>query len=395
MPVLRRSGAAARLTRVRKDGRGAGVLRRTARTPVEALQQAAQGRWPRTEIAVKAAVSAVLAWQVAHWLPFAPAEEYPYYAPLGAVVAAYPNPASTARESMQGVLAIVAGAGLAIAVQLLPLPELAQLALVVAVGVFLAGVRLFGDMRSWVPVSALFVLVIGAGNPLDYVAAYAGLTGLGGLIAVGVALVLPTVPFAQSDRALAELARTLADQLEDLAEALETDDPPTSEQWRNRSQAIDPVRQSVNASSQDVEQSLRANARARRARTRVDLQRDEALVLVEAATRVEDLTALLIEVQSADVQHMALAERELRGPTAQALRSMAAAIRPLMETTEAHADDLDRARDDIRRLSRAVHQAHYATRRDRESAGAVVTSLRRCLGALEPRTEDEDALRPL
>jgi hypothetical protein len=48
-----------------------------------------------------------------------------------------------------------------------------------------------GEQRSWVPIVALVVLVVGGSRPVDYAAAYVGLTALGALCGVAVNLALP------------------------------------------------------------------------------------------------------------------------------------------------------------------------------------------------------------
>ncbi len=72
----------------------------------------------------------------------------------------------------------------------------------------------------------------------------------------------------------------------------------------------------------------------------------------------------------------------LRWPTADVLGELAAVLR--------ERDDDGRTRTALRtalqRLSAAESAAEFATDRDRQSAGAVVTALRRCLGALDVRT---------
>ncbi|WP_298803434.1 hypothetical protein [uncultured Pseudokineococcus sp.] len=363
-------------------------IRGEVRHPRDLRRLLTTGRWPRGEMALKAAVAALLAWQVALWLPFAPAEQYPYYAPLGAVVAAYPSVRSSTVESLYSVAAIIAGAALAVIIEALIPAQVLLVPAVVGVGIVVAGLPVFGSARSWVPIVALFTLVIGATEPLTYALAYTGLTLLGATLAVLLNLLLPTVPLAQSSWAIAQLATTLADQLDDLADGLESDDPPTSSQWRDRARSIDPVLQSVRASGLDVRRSLRANARARRERGVVDRQRSEALVLESVATRTADLTDLLIDVHAEGETGLDV-EDEVREPTARALRAAAAAVRPLGEEPAPRAAEVGLLRQRVRELSEAVAEVEVPDRRAREATGAVVTALRRLLGGLASGLEDQ------
>ncbi len=354
-----------------------------------ALRLAGTGRWPRLEMALKAALAALIAWQLAHWLPLAVAEQYPYYAPLGAVVAAYPSVRASASESVHSVAAIIAGAALALLAEWILPNEGVLVPLVVGVGVLIAGLPIFGSARSWVPIAALFVLVIGAQDPLSYAAAYAGLTLLGAAVAVVINLLFPTVPLVQSSWAMTSLASILADQLDDLAAGLRSDDPPSAEQWRERLRAIDPVLQSVRTSGADVHQSLRVNARARRERGNIERQRSEAIVLDSVATRTADLTDMLIDVHVAGQTHADIEDR-LKEPIARALCTAADAVRPLGEESAPRAPEVGMLRQEVRNLSQAVAALEMPDALSREMAGAVVTALRRLLGALASGLEDED-----
>ncbi len=150
----------------------------------------AWARHPRLGLAGKAAVAAALAWAVARAVP-GPAGQYPYYAPLGALLATTTTLAGSARESAQTVAAIVAGAGIALAVDAVAPAELVGIAVVVAAGVLLAGWERLGSARSWVPTAALFVLIIGGRDPVGYVLGYAGLTALGAVVGLAVTAAFP------------------------------------------------------------------------------------------------------------------------------------------------------------------------------------------------------------
>lgn len=372
------------------------VLSLSHAVPRRLLRQLSLSRWPRVELAAKAAAAATIAWQLALWLPFAPAETYPYYAPLGAVVATHTSIASSIRGSLQSVLAVITGAVVGVLVMAAGLPGLATIPVVVASGTLLAGLRVFGEMNGWVTTVALFVLVIGYGDPLNYLLAYTGLTLMGAVVAITVTMLVPTVPAAQTTRALRQLARTLADQLDDLARGLDADLPPTSEQWRRRSQSIAPVLASVRDRSQDVRTSLRGNPRARREHAVVERQRHEAIVLDAIATRVEDLTDLILDVRGA--QPSISVDMHLRRPTAEVLRAAATAVRPLGDVDRPHAQDVQRMRATVQHLSATLEADPPPAVRDRHAAGAVITGLRRLLGALLPTDDnpgqDPDVLRP-
>ena len=136
-------------------------------------------RWlaerPRAVLAFKTAVAAAVSWltvrEVGGFLA-----DYPWYAPLGAVVAVNNTVASSVRDASRAVCAVLLGAGLAFGVRLLDLPSPVALAVVVGVGTVVGGLRFLHDLGSWVPVSGLFVLLVGGSDPVHYPAAYLGLT---------------------------------------------------------------------------------------------------------------------------------------------------------------------------------------------------------------------------
>lgn len=76
-------------------------------------------------------------------------------------------------------------------------------------GVLLAGWKAFGDLGTWVPAAALFVLIIGRNHPWQYLASYSGLILLGGMIGALVALLFPQMPITPADRAVARLRHAL------------------------------------------------------------------------------------------------------------------------------------------------------------------------------------------
>ncbi|WP_432572994.1 FUSC family protein [Kineococcus sp. SYSU DK005] len=350
------------------------------------------GRRPRLGLAVRTALAATLAWQLALWLPFTAAETYPYYAPLGAVVGSYTTVRSSIDNSLRAVAGILLGGLLALGAHALLGPGLAVVAVVVFTATLLAGWAVLGSQRSWVLSAAVFVLIVGAQDPVDYVAAYSGLTLLGGLVAVGVNALLPDLPLLQSDRAAQRLADVLADQLDDLAEGLRRDTPPSAREWSARLRSVEPLREQARERDAEVRDSLRANVRARRHRDAVRRRRERVLVLASLALRVEELTALLVEVQNPAEREVAM-EAVLRQQVAAALTAAAAAARALGGEDDGDGGDdggdageggsaAATLREEVRRLSAAVSAAEYTNERDRQTAGAVVTLLRRALGVL-------------
>jgi hypothetical protein len=70
-----------------------------------------------------------------------------------------------AADSAQAAAAIALGAATALVARELPVHEVVALALVVATGTGIAGWRRLGPVGSWVPVSALVILILGERDP--------------------------------------------------------------------------------------------------------------------------------------------------------------------------------------------------------------------------------------
>ncbi|GAB3468483.1 aromatic acid exporter family protein [Kineococcus endophyticus] len=344
-------------------------------------------------LAARTALAATLAWLIALALPWEIAQTYPYFAPLGAVVGSYSTVRSSVRNSARAVAAIVCGALVSLVVAELLGRDLLVVPLVVFLATLLAGWRLFADQGSWVLTVGLFVLVVGVQHPVQYAVGYTVLTLLGGCVAVAVNTVLPSLPLAQSQDAVQRLATTLADQLEDLAEGLRRDDPPGPQEWAERLRSVAPVRESLRRSREETEESVAGNVRALRHVETVRQQHVTGVALENLAVRVEELTELLVESLTPRDAEVAL-PAGLRWPTADVLGALAAVLR------EREDDDATRTalRTALQRLSAAESTAKFSTERDRQSAGAVVTALRRCLGALDVRTpadtDDAEVVAP-
>jgi uncharacterized membrane protein YgaE (UPF0421/DUF939 family) len=214
-------------------------------------------------LAVKCAVAAALAWLLV--LPLGGvADDYPYYAPLGAVVAVGTTVVHSLRASVQSVMALTLGAALSIGVGLLPLPEVIAIAAVVGVGTMAAGWRHVGEMASWVPISGLFILIIGRSDPGNYGFAYAALTGLGAAVGVLVNGAVPPLPLTATSATQSALLHRLASQLDDLADGLLQDPLPSAEEWEKRRWAIEPHNKQMRLMVEEATEARRGNWRASR-----------------------------------------------------------------------------------------------------------------------------------
>ena len=366
------------LVQVTVDPRGwPGALRRT------------WARHPRWGLAVKAALAAAIAWAIALGVP-GPAGDYPYYAPLGAVIATSTTLAGSAKESLQTVAAITLGATVALLVDWLAYPNLLTIALVIALGVLLAGWSWLGSAGSWVPTAALFTLIIGGDDPGGYVAGYAGLTLLGAGVGLAVTAAFPPLPLAPAQLELGRLRGLLAEQLEMLAAGLERETPPQASEWHDGMRPIDPVLAQMRSAVELTEQARHGNRRARRYQQSAERQYEQARALGSLAFLVEELTQLVIENEVAehDLEHVALGPG-LRPPAAAALRGLAAVLRSV-DHAVADPASTRTAYAALQELVTAVQRRRAETGHDLFAAGSLVLVVQRALAAVVPQELAEE-----
>ena len=327
---------------------------------------------PRATLAVKGAIAAGLAW-VAVQPVQGVASDYPYYAPLGAVVATTTTVVSAVRASVQSVAAIAVGAALGLAGHVAPMPQLPALMLAVGLGIVAGGLRLLGGAGAWVPIAALFVLILGGDDPAGYVLAYAGLTGLGALIGIAVNMVLPQLPLTPAARAQELLRSELVHQLHALADALETDDPLDGDSWRGLTGATSPTSALLDTMLSEAREARRGNWRTPRWAEWADEQERHSHALESVGRLVDEVAALMADERN-PVHRSGAVERALRHDIAAALRATAGVL-------EARGEDPPYAEADaaVAHLRQAALAGDLYPEEERLVAAAVSLSLGRAL----------------
>ena len=119
--------------------------------------------WIRRHLVMsaKAAIAATIAWLLVQQLGGV-ADEYPYYAPLGALLAMYPTVSGTLKLGLQTVVGLTLGIVLAYVAVWAGDPNWITIAFVVGAGVLLGGfLRRTAGGGSGIASAGLFVLVIG------------------------------------------------------------------------------------------------------------------------------------------------------------------------------------------------------------------------------------------
>ncbi|TQO18801.1 aromatic acid exporter family member 1 [Rhodoglobus vestalii] len=243
--------------------------------------------------AAKAAIAVGLAWTIAPHLPGV-ADNYPYYAPLGAIVSMYPTLMGSMKNALQTIGSLVVAIVLAGAVIVLSQPNVFTMSLAVGVGALIAATGWFGANREYIPVTVLFVLIIGGPDADNYSLGYLVQVSLG--IAVGLLvnlLIFPALSNDAVDRQLTNYRVVLADHLSEVAQALAESWPPERDGWASRKDALISVSGEVRAAVILAEDSSKANPRARRHRRDVGADFEDLAALERVTFHVRDLTEVL------------------------------------------------------------------------------------------------------
>jgi uncharacterized membrane protein YccC len=174
----------------------------------------------RLLLAGKTAFAASVAWALAPLMPFTD-DRYSYYAPLGAVISMYPTLFKSVRSSVQTLLGLAVGVGLAIGALAVGGPRIVGVGLVVGIGVLLASIPALGAGRDWVPITALFVLLIGGPNADRYSSNYLVHVLLGIVVGIIVNIVIfPPIYLRDAASRLDGLRDMVAEQLRAAADAI-------------------------------------------------------------------------------------------------------------------------------------------------------------------------------
>jgi uncharacterized membrane protein YgaE (UPF0421/DUF939 family) len=221
----------------------------------------------RLLLVAKTALAVGLAWAIAPHMPGV-TDEYPYYAPLGALISMYPTLMGSLRTSVQTLLGLVVGVGLAAAVVLTVGPTWWTIPLVVGAGVLLSGTGWFGVGREYVPIAALFVLIIGGQNADDYSIGYAAQTAVGVAIGLIVNLLIAPAPLtAIASSRVDSFRRQLGAHLHDIADAVSDAWPPENARWVDDAGALAATTADLRVVLAEADESIRYNPRARGAAT--------------------------------------------------------------------------------------------------------------------------------
>jgi uncharacterized membrane protein YccC len=309
---------------------------------------------PRLGLALRTAIAGGLAWAVVQLLPGSEARHHAYFAPMGAVVVTSTTVLATARELLRSVLALSLGSAIGLLALALVRPDALTVAVVIAASVLIAGWKLLGTMRAWVPTVAIFTMVLGQGQPVAYATAYTGLTSLGAAIGVAVVTLMPQLITAPLDEAVRRLWLSITERLAQLQDDLRdggreasfgTGLPDTVD--------IDTVRRRVETRLTEAAETARIR---RRSREDLNDRLAQARAVHRVALRLQDLERRLEDLAAPDEPGKPAEPAELESRVADAIEPIRQALQ------RGSVDDLDQALEEtLTALDEKV--ADYPTQR--------------------------------
>ena len=350
--------------------------------------------WPRLQLALKAGLAAGIAFAIAPFMPGS-AAEYPYYAPLGALVAMYENVAGSMRQGVQTLVGLAIGVGLAFMLFSLGAPSPWTVAVVMGLGVILAGLPKIGSGRDWIPTAALLVLLVGGHNPDSFSFGYLFQMGVG--VTVGIIvnlLVFPPLHFRAAALSIAELRQALAQQLWDMGKALKESWPPEHQDWSRRSEALAAHARSVRLAVEKADASRQANPRRHLHPRDMELDYRNLRDLERLTFHVQDVTQVLSDVIW-DHDTPFVVPDAYAAPLGDAMASVGDVLRALEEEQPERQAELARSADAAINELTARLAAEQHSKDAPSAVESILVSLHRMLRVATPgRPEAEPANTP-
>jgi uncharacterized membrane protein YccC len=336
---------------------------------------------PRLLLAIKTSIAVGFAWLLAGLIPGA-AEEYPYYAPLGAVISMSPTLMSSLKRGIQTLASLAIGILLATGVVLLSAPNVLTISVVVGVGMLIAGSRRLGTGAEYVPTAALFVLIIGGQNADEYSIGYLVQMSVG--IAVGLIVnvaILPPLNFSGAALRLGEFRSQLSSHLHDIGKALVESWPPKHEDWASRSGTLVETADRVREAVAQADESRRLNPRAKLHRRNLEKDYEDLANLETVTFHVRDLT----EVLAATIWERSFPAdlpEVLREPLSDTIHAVADVL-TLHNADEDVDDGVDAAEDALRVLLERLDKQRDVDPSSLSPAATAAMDLRRILAILQ------------
>ena len=321
------------------------AARAVAQRAPETLTIARYRAQPKVVTIARLASTAIFAYLLALQLPHT---ARPVLAPLTALLVAQVTLYQTVRSAIQRVVAVVVGVLLAVGLSAWVGFTWWSLGLTIAVGLAVGYALRLGETLLEVPISAMLILSVGTPRAAATGRVVETMVGAGAGLLAGLIYARPRVQPAAE--AIAELCRTTADLLSDMATGLSQGTViDKSGDWLARARTLGDEIQRVEDALRQAEESVRLNPRAPRL----------AIVPLELRRRLETLEHSSITVRVfarslADSAHLGedtspIRDQEIRWRLSATLVELAAALRDYSRLTlDADADERGFAEADLR-----------------------------------------------
>ncbi|GAA1346999.1 hypothetical protein GCM10009611_25900 [Arthrobacter roseus] len=343
---------------------------------------------PHLLLAVKAALAVGLAWVIAPYMPGV-ADEYPYYAPLGALLSMQSTLSSSAKYGLQVLGGLAAGIALAAGVLLVGDPNLWTISLVVAVGVLLGKNRWLGAPgQEYLPIAALFVLIVGGPNADAYSIGYLVQMSVG--VGVGLSvnlLILPPLSFNSAVLQLSQLRLALAQHMEAVGGALTENWPPERKDWASQNDVLSATAIKVRETVHTADISRQGNPRARLYRRDVPGYYADLVVLENVTFHIRDLSEVLAGAVWGKPFPVDLPVR-LCPPLSEAMCAVAAVLKAWNDD-EDPGGALQEAESALETLQQRLTEQRTEDNVPLSGAATITMALRRIVAAIRPRLVSE------
>lgn len=331
----------------------------------------------RLLLALKSALAGALAWWVALHLPGV-AAEFPYYAPIGAMAAMYTTVGGSIKQGIETLAGLGLGIAVAFLVTQVAAPNMWTVALVVGIGVLVAGLPRMGAGKDLIPTAALIVMLLGDQDPDGFSLGYF-IQMLAG-VAVGLivnAAVFPPLHLTGAVNALAELRSTLSLQLADMSTAILESWPPKHTEWSERGEGLSQLSRQVHEAVVLAQVSQRGNFRRKINRRNVNADVELLKALERTTFHVQDVTEVLASAiwDGPD-------ETTVTQTTAKPLSDALAACSTAISEWDPESTSYRKAEETVHKLQLALDAT---ARKDKaiQTTASLALSLRRMLWAIK------------
>lgn len=293
---------------------------------------------------------------------------------------------ASARDSVQTLLGLVTGIGLAALVVVTVGPNWWSIPVIAGVGVLLSGTDWFGTGADYIPIAAIFVLIIGGANADEYSLGYLTQMALGVAVGLAVNLLIAPAPLtALATARIEELRHQLAAHLRDLGDAVTESWPPAKDDWASDSRRLTRTAQEVRHALSEADDSRRGNPRAWLSRDEPTQAHEQLEALDRIAHHIHDISECLADTIWERPAGIAL-DPALVDPLASACRAVAEVIEQTQPSSaEAHRERKHATRC-VRLLLESVDQRTLDARRVMGPGVLTVMNLRRILVLTRPNS---------